>query len=480
MNKVLAWILLAATLLLGTACAAGQYNTNSHTGSAAALWDEEGIVELIQEVPPAPAANAAKALAAPMLALTCMERKEESLRLLNTFTAAKQLAAASARFKVEDKKSGWRVQEWRKRYLNAASNYAFYCAQTQAENDKVTTVIHFKQGDEARKAALKAVQLATASHKENLHKTTSEAREKKQKAAEEAHENESKKLVQLLAEKQRLKRLHSYPQVTMNLLGFVRDASTGKPVEATSVASKCPFDTYKSTSAKQVQGASNFEMKHGLTGPEGYRCDMQFGKTGYVPLHFAVVLQKMETPAMFRHGVLLPEIKPNPPPYRIVLQYGATPGDLDAHIQLWADGVAQGHDVAEHSGADTALAYGQGASLAQPYVTLDHSSHSGYGPETHTIHKVQPGWYHYYVKNQDYHVTSSAKFEASHATAFFYQGNTLKQSFNIADARNSPTPFWSVFMLQCSGTPVTCSVDKTNKFIDSMPVSKDGQLPVTK
>ena len=67
-------------------------------GSAAALWDEEGIVELIQEVPPAPAA---KALAAPMLALTCMERKEESLRLLNTFTAAKQLAAASARFKVE-------------------------------------------------------------------------------------------------------------------------------------------------------------------------------------------------------------------------------------------------------------------------------------------------------------------------------------------------------------------------------------------
>ena len=70
-------------------------------GSAAALWDEEGIVELIQEVPPAPAANAAKALAAPMLALTCMERKEESLRLLNTFTAAKQLAAASARFKVE-------------------------------------------------------------------------------------------------------------------------------------------------------------------------------------------------------------------------------------------------------------------------------------------------------------------------------------------------------------------------------------------
>jgi len=477
MDKVLAWTLLFAAVLLGTACASGTHNSND--GLSGAPQALEGIapeVELIQDVPPAIAGNnsVAAAPAAPVLALTCLERKQETLRLLNSVTAAKQLMTAAARFKVDDKKASWRVKEWHKRYLNAASNYAFFCAQTQTENEKVATVIHFKQGDEARKAALKGLQLATEGYKESLHNRTRESRTKKAGEAVAKHENKQKQLVKLLAEKQRLKRLHSYPQVTMNLLGFVKDAATGKPVEAASVASKCPFDTYKSTSAKQVEGVSNFEMKHGLTGPEGYRCTMEFSKVGYVPLHYGIVLRKASTAAIFHHGLMLPELA-TPPPYRVVLQYGATPGDLDGHMQVWAEGGSPHHDVAEHSGADTTFAYGKGSSDAQPYVTLDQSSDSGYGPETHTVHKVQPGSYHYYIKNQDYHVTANDKFEASHATVFLYEGNTLARSFHIGDALNSPTAFWSVFQLECAGSPVRCSVAKTNKFLQSQPVTKGGK-----
>ena len=45
----------------------------------------------------------------------------------------------------------------------------------------------------------------------------------------------------------------------------------------------------------------------------------------------------------------------------------------------------------------------------------------GYGPETHTIHKIQATKYGYYVTNFDHHISSNEAFHASGARVFLYQ-----------------------------------------------------------
>lgn len=462
--KVLLWIFVAALLMLGTACAVGPYDEDSSQVVVEGDWNGISFEEnnAAPEIELIATTDTPKA---PTYALTCIQRKQEALRTLNNYRASQVLQKAALKFKVQDKAAEWRITQWNKRYVAAASNYAFFCEQTETGTKMVAETIHEKEGTEAKNAALEGLQEAAAVHNEAFVKKNAAAELLKEQAEATADEEKEKELVKLLATKARLDRLHKYPQTTSNLLGFVVSAADGKGVSGASVSSKCPFETYTGQTLMEVDGKSNYELEHGVTGPVGYRCDLQFSKEGFISTVFDAVITKSETKALFRHAVLMPELL-KPPPYRVVLQYGSLPNDLDGHLQ-----VEKGHekyDLAGHKGSSVAYQYSKvGSSSAMPYVTLDVLNNNGFGPQTHTIHEVVDGIYRYYVKNQDHHFTSNEHFHGSQARVFVYEGNTLAHRFEVASAEGTPDTYWNVFSLHCATRK--CNLVQNEIFLDEQP-----------
>lgn len=397
--------------------------------------------------------------------LTCVQRKQEALKTLNNYRAAETLRTAAAAFQVKDTVAPWRSEQWRKRYVSAASNYGFFCEQSVGGNRKVSDAIHEKEGTEAKKAALKGVQEATKDFKEKDYKATHVAKENRKKALEADKEDKTKKLVIALAKAAREKRLLSYPQARpTDLLGFTKDALTGDPLPGVHVSSVCPLKKHSATSGGVKEGESNFKMVGGLVGPLGYRCDLIFSKEGYITLKFDVELKKVDTTGIFRHAVLVP-IQDTPMPYRVVLQYGTVPSHLDGHLQVITAG-ADKVDVTSGQGTSVDFLYAKQS--PDGAVTMDHDANSGYGPITHSIHVLKAGTYRYYVKNKDHHTVANKYFRASKAKVFLYQGNQLVHEYNIRSSEGSPHTIWMVFKMVCTSA-TACEVTELNHFQANMP-----------
>lgn len=96
---------------------------------------------------------------------------------------------------------------------------------------------------------------------------------------------------------------------------------------------------------------------------------------------------------------------------RIVLTWGATPGDLDAHLI--------GPDP--QAGRFHVYFGNQGSSVASPFAVLDVDVINGFGPETVTISQQTPGVYSYHVHNFGGVATGTA-LSLSGATVNVYQG----------------------------------------------------------
>jgi len=371
-------------------------------------------------------------------------------------------------------KKEWRVTEWHKRYIAAATNYAFFCEQSSDENDAVARTIHKKEGMEAQKAAIRGVQDATHKQRELESKTAAKTKEKTEKDKAAAHEDRQKHLIRMMADKARFERLRSYPQSSVHLLGFVADASTGKGILGVNITSKCPFDTYTGTTTAYIEnsGFSKYLTKNGITGPEGYRCELEYAAPGYISLQFHILIARQETQSAFRHAMLMPNLA-TPPPYRIVLQYSNMPADIDAHLQVYADGQST-YDISGHRPQSTAFQYlKNGKADEYPFVTMDANTNNGYGPESHTIHVPQVGTYGYYVMNYDHHFTDNLKFHDSDARVFVYKGNELLHRYAIRNAMGSPAKYWQVFSMTCTqpAGEVTCTVDEIGAFVKSLPLS---------
>merc|ERR1711988_23566 len=403
--------------------------------------------------------------------MTCVERKQEALRTLMNLQAAKTLHAAASTFKVEDPKSEWRIEQWYARYIKAASAYAFFCEQSPAENRKVAQTIHEKEGLEAKKAALRGLEDATFKKKEKDNDT---------------HEKKQKKLIKLMADKARLERLRSYPQSTIDLIGFVANANTGKPLVGVDVKSHCPFDLFRAKSQAPTEHGhglhdrAQYKIANGIKGPEGYRCALKFDKAGFIPLSFHVIIpgrhQNHEhARGIFRHAVMLPKME-TPPPFRVVMQYGSYPVHLDGHLQMYAQGAKDYYDVSGHAGAVSNTESGNfvytktGHRKEMPFVTMDVNHNEGFGPQTHTIHELKPGVYGYYVKNFDHHFATNLAFHKSQAKVFLYKGNKLEYTFHLDNAVGNVGPFWQVFSMNCVGTGANdCQIQPLGEFLKVMP-----------
>jgi len=479
-RRVILGLFVASALLLGSACAAPLGDVAE---DADAVVSEE--TDLVQDTPllaefdvQQPSNSTFNTTKGPTFAMTCVQRKQEALRTLMNFRAAETLKSSAEEFGVEDTKAVWRVKQWHERYITAASNYAFFCEQSSAENQLVAKTIHEKEGLEAQKAALRGVQDATYKRHEAEAKARAKAKEKDTKDKAAAHEQRQKEYIKLMADKARIERLRSYPQSSVNLMGFVADASTGQGLVGVNISSECPFRTYKGVTEEDDRDAKSFSKYHiaqGVTGPEGYRCYLTYSHKGYIPLQFRLLIAHVDTESVFRHAMLLPKLEA-PPAYRIVMQYSNVPADIDAHLQTFSEDQKRPLDISSHRGESPDFEYTKDGNKDKfPFITMDVSQNTGYGPQTHSIHTPQVGKYGYYVKNQDHHFTSNLKFHSSAARVFVYEGNTLISRFAIRNAQGSPSKFWQVFSMTCKSgddsDAVKCTVDPIGAFVRKMPTS---------
>lgn len=128
---------------------------------------------------------------------------------------------------------------------------------------------------------------------------------------------------------------------------------------------------------------------------------------------------------------------------RIVLNWGATPTDLDSHLT--------GPDKAS-PGTRFHIFYAQPGNLdSDPFAALDVDNTSGFGPETITITQQSSGVYRYSVYDfADGDTTSGSPLAASGARVDLYINGTRVQQFFVP---NQPGTLWTVFEL--NGSTVT-------------------------
>lgn len=120
---------------------------------------------------------------------------------------------------------------------------------------------------------------------------------------------------------------------------------------------------------------------------------------------------------------------------RVVLDWGAGPPDLDAHLVKTGSYHISYHDM---------------KALEDGSAQLDRDAMTGYGPETITVREIDgSGNYEYFV--QDYTNTASAKSNAlMHSNAIvkvFGEGRVLKQ-YNVPDTQKGTV--WKVFEIRNS------------------------------
>lgn len=117
---------------------------------------------------------------------------------------------------------------------------------------------------------------------------------------------------------------------------------------------------------------------------------------------------------------------------RIVLQWGATPRDLDSHLLGPTSNGGLFHIYYSNK------SYSENTSLI---ADLDLDDTSSYGPETTTIYNPIDGVYTYYI----YNYSGSPSMSTSGATVQVYTGNNNEPSYVFSIPVQSSGLFWTVF-----------------------------------
>jgi hypothetical protein len=117
--------------------------------------------------------------------------------------------------------------------------------------------------------------------------------------------------------------------------------------------------------------------------------------------------------------------------YRIVLTWGSSPSDLDAHLQKGL------YDIYfSNKGSDT----------LPPYAILDVDKTQGYGPETISIYNLNNDSCKYYVNNY----SGETDIIQSQAQVKIYSGSALLKSYLVPTSGSGLN--WYVFDISPSGT----------------------------
>ena len=121
---------------------------------------------------------------------------------------------------------------------------------------------------------------------------------------------------------------------------------------------------------------------------------------------------------------------------RIVLSWGSTPPDLDAHLSVPGVGIVY---------------FGNLGTVGSPFfATLDADEVSGFGPETITIHQLLSGTYTFLVHDFTNFSGSFTALAQSGARVDVYVGTSAVASFTFTPPQQSGV-LWTVFTLVSAG-----------------------------
>ena len=145
---------------------------------------------------------------------------------------------------------------------------------------------------------------------------------------------------------------------------------------------------------------------------------------------------------------------------RIVLNWGARPRDLDAHLL-----------VPPIDGKSYEIAYlARGRINDAPYAQLDQDRTSGFGPETITLARLMPGTYGFYVHNYQDDQGNTGELAGSAATVQIYGEKGLERT--IQAPSEGTGNYWDV----CAIDGVTGTVTIRNVLTITRP-AREGSAP---
>ena len=209
--------------------------------------------------------------------------------------------------------------------------------------------------------------------------------------------------------------------------GAVVDAVTGDPVSNAHVSFYPDADRGNEpayTCDTDDNGLYNISLPAGVYHTE-------FSKDGYEAATLTVIcIAEKETDK--QNCVMSPLLYQGQ--IRIVLEWGATPPDLDSHL------------VNSQQNIHVYYSRKDAHSNGHRVVNLDLDDTTSYGPETVTIEKQQDGEYVYCVHDySNQNSRSSDQMAKSGAKVTVYLGNDVSQTFYVPER---PGTCWKVFTLQ--------------------------------
>jgi hypothetical protein len=162
--------------------------------------------------------------------------------------------------------------------------------------------------------------------------------------------------------------------------------------------------------------------------------------------------------------------------YRIVLDWGNNPSDLDSHLTgpTATSGTRfhtayYAYDYPAGSTTTGSTGFRIAGSTTEAFLDVDNTDH-GYdnGPETTTIAVPRTGIYRFYV----HHFYGTSTISASGAQVNVYKGNALLATFNPPASTLGNDAVWSVFTMDVTSSGETIAAVNTISMIESRTLAK--------
>jgi hypothetical protein len=207
---------------------------------------------------------------------------------------------------------------------------------------------------------------------------------------------------------------------TGSLSGYIKDATNNNFLAGASVGLKLNTTTIGTMNS----GSSGYYSFSGLDAGDYI---LTASQTGYITATYPVSLVTGENkPFDISIAPQSSSIQ-----YRIVVTWGSTPSDLDAHLK---------------KGSFDIYFNNRGSVTSPPYAILDVDETNGFGPETISIYNLNNDTCKYYVHNY----SGETDIIQSQAQVKVYSGSALLKSYSVPLSGSGL--YWYVFDINPSGT----------------------------
>ena len=226
-----------------------------------------------------------------------------------------------------------------------------------------------------------------------------------------------------------------------SLTGQVSNALNGQPVPGAEVciAGRCTFtDSFGNYTIDQISAGTLVPAFGATPTYGGAPLTVQFNDESIENTHTVIcskqgyltyVNNQVDMPpggTLNLNMSLSPELQEGN--LRFVLNWGATPTDLDSHLLT-----PKINGNAYHVYFDN-----RGSIVSAPFAKLDYDITTGFGPETMTIYERWPGMYRYYVRN----FSENPPISTSHGVVQVYGVDGLLHTIHVPSSGNGN--YWHV------------------------------------